>query len=179
MRRSRSVNTGTFDVVRGDESTIPFIMATERIPGFENIVGRWDEARHHSALSDGRHAYFIARDCGAPVGFAILRDWNSPEHVTMLKRIAVRDPGRGFGRSLLRKVIDVAFEGTDVWRLWLGVFPGNIRTRRTYEALGFKAEGIARGCAFLCDFHRDELVMALLRPEWQAEFHSKRIAAAD
>jgi RimJ/RimL family protein N-acetyltransferase len=162
-------NVGTFDMIRGNASMIPFIMTTERTPGFENLVGRWDERHHRSALADGRHAYFVARQGGEPVGFAILRDWNSQEHVTLLKRVAVRDPGRGSGRALLRRVINVVFEETAVWRLWLGVFPENVRARRTYEAVGFKAEGIARGCAFLDGIHRDELIMALLRPEWQAE----------
>jgi RimJ/RimL family protein N-acetyltransferase len=179
MRNPVLVNAGTFAVMRGDESMIPFIMATERTAGFENLVGHWDEARHRCALSDGRHAYFVARDGGEPVGFAILRDWNSPEQVTLLKRVAVNDPGRGFGRSLLRNVIDAAFEETDVWRLWLGVFPENIRARRAYAALGFRAEGIARGCAFFDGIHRDELIMALLRPEWQACRDPRRIAAAD
>src|SRR5437016_11493660 len=48
------------DIARGDESMIPFIMATERIAGFEHLVGRWDEAQHRSALADGRHLYFIS-----------------------------------------------------------------------------------------------------------------------
>lgn len=168
-RSPQSANSPTFDVVRVDESMIPFIMATERQPEFENLVGRWDEARHRSALADGRHAYFVAQHDSEPIGFAILRDWDSPEHVTLVKRIAVSHPGRGHGRSLLSKVIDAAFKETDVWRLWLGVFPQNTRARRAYEGVGFRAEGIARGCAFVGGVHRDELVMALLRPEWQAQ----------
>jgi diamine N-acetyltransferase len=147
---------------------IPFIMVTERLPGFENLVGRWDEARHRSALADGGHAYFVARSGSEPIGFAILRDWDSPEHVTLVKRIAVSHPGRGYGRSLLSKVIACSFEETNAWRLWLGVFPENIRARRAYEGVGFKAEGIARGSAFFGGVYRDELIMALLRPEWEA-----------
>ena len=42
-----------------------------------------------------------------------------------------------------------------------------LRARRTYEALGFLAEGVARGSAFFGGIYRDELVMALLRPEWE------------
>jgi len=56
-----------------------------------------------------------------------------------------------------------------VWCLWLGVFPENIRARRAYESVGFNAEGIARGSVSLGGIYKDELVMALLRPEWQAE----------
>jgi RimJ/RimL family protein N-acetyltransferase len=168
MRRPQPAIAGTFDIVRGDESMVPFIMATERTPGFEDLVGRWDEARHRAALGDGRHAYFVAREGDAAVGFVIMRDWGSPERVTLVKRIAVSCPGRGYGRSLLRKVVDAAFAETDVWRLWLGVLPENIRARRAYEGVGFKAEGVARGSAFFGGVHRDELVMALLRPEWEA-----------
>jgi RimJ/RimL family protein N-acetyltransferase len=171
MRSIHSVKTGRFDIARGDESMIPFIMATERTPAFENLVGRWDEQRHRASLSDGRHAYFIARQGEAAVGFAILRDWGSPERVVQVKRVAVSYPGHGYGRLLLSEVVNAAFEETDVWRLWLGVFPENIRARRAYEAVGFRAEGMARGNAFQGGVYRDELVMALLRPEWQAGQH--------
>jgi len=84
-------------------------MATERLPGFETLVGRWDETQHRSALADGRHAYFVGRSGSEPIGFAILRDWGTPERVTLVKRVAVCCPGRGYGRLLLSKVIDAAF----------------------------------------------------------------------
>jgi len=155
-------------VTRADASSIPFIMATERTDGFDQFVGRWDEAKHRAALGDGRHAYFVAQQNGAPVGFAILRDWASPERVTLVKRIAVGAPGQGHGRALLTTVVDAAFRETDAWRLWLGVFPDNIRAQKSYAAVGFQAEGVARGSAFFGGVHRDELVMALLRPEWEA-----------
>jgi RimJ/RimL family protein N-acetyltransferase len=159
-------NATELSVVRGDASAIPVIMATERTSGYEHLVGRWDEAQHRAALADGRHAYFIARAGSELIGFAILRDWASPERVTLVKRIAVCRPGLGHGRALLAKVVDAVFEETDAWRLWLGVFPENIRARRAYEAVGFRAEGIARGRAFIGGIYRDELIMALLRPEW-------------
>ena len=152
---------------RADASAIPFVMATERTENFDQFVGRWDEAQHRAALTDGRHAYFVGRDDGEPIGFAILRDWGSPERVTLVKRIAVTRPGLGYGRALLAGVVDMAFKQTDAWRIWLGVFPDNMRARRAYEAVGFRAEGIARGTAFFGGVHRDELMMALLRPEWE------------
>jgi RimJ/RimL family protein N-acetyltransferase len=164
----RTAPPAALEVRRGDQSIIPFVMATERMPGFDELVGRWDEARHRAALADGRHAYFIAHDNGRPIGFAIVRDWASPERVALVKRIAVTRPGLGHGRALLARVVDAVFEETDAWRLWLGVFPENPRARRAYEAVGFLAEGIARGVAFFGGVPRDELVMALLRPEWQA-----------
>jgi hypothetical protein len=46
----------TLDLVRAAEADIPFIMATERLPGYEELVGRWSEAEHRAALSDDRYA---------------------------------------------------------------------------------------------------------------------------
>jgi RimJ/RimL family protein N-acetyltransferase len=58
------------------------------------------------------------------------------------------------------------FETTDAYRLWIGVFPDNLRARRAYEAVGFQPEGVARGSAFFHGEHRDELILSILRPEW-------------
>jgi RimJ/RimL family protein N-acetyltransferase len=143
-------------------------MATERLSGYDEFVGRWDEARHQAALDDRNYAYFIAREAGNPVGFTIVRDWASPERATGVKRIIVSTPGNGVGRRLLRAVVDTIFGETHAHRVWLGVFPENARARRVYEAIGFKAEGVARGSAFFGGVHRDELIMSVLRPEWTA-----------
>ena len=59
-----------------------------------------EEAQHRAALVDGRHAYFIGRDGAGPIGFVIVRDWAARERVTLIKRIAVGRPGRGYGRRM-------------------------------------------------------------------------------
>ena len=158
----------TFRLARGTPADIPFIMATERLPGYDDLVGRWDEARHHAALADPRYAYFVAATAAGPVGFAIVQDWSSPERVAHIRRIAVCRPGRGHGRALLRLIMDLLFSETGTWRLSLGLFPDNLRARRAYEGAGFRAEGISRGSAFFLGVHRDELIMSILRPEWAA-----------
>jgi diamine N-acetyltransferase len=62
-------------------------------------------------------------------------------------------------------VVDAVFRETNAWRVWLGVFPDNIRARRACEAAGFRAEGIARGRSVFGGVHRDEPVMTVLRPK--------------
>ncbi|MFE0017182.1 GNAT family N-acetyltransferase [Mesorhizobium sp. NPDC059054] len=158
----------TFHLVRGGLDDLPFIMATERLEGYDRLVGRWDEQRHRDAFVDGSHAYFIGYDGPAPVGFAMLRFWNAVERTTLVRRVAVVSPGQGQGRRLLAAVVAHAFRETDVHRLVIGLFPDNLRARRMYEAIGFKAEGISRGSAYFGGEYRDELAMSLLRPEWEA-----------
>lgn len=157
---------------RAAATDLSFVMATERLPGYEALVGRWEAERHETALGDGSHAYFIAMRDDDPVGFAILRDWGSPERVTLVKRVCVAQPGAGLGRALLSAIADQVFTETEAWRLWLGVFPANVRAQRAYAAAGFVAEGVARGSAWFGGKARDELIMALLRPDW-----AKRAAA--
>lgn len=111
------------------------------------------------------HALFLGLLGDQPAGFAILRDWASPERVTLLKRIAASKPGNGVGRALLRAVIEKVFLDTEAHRLWLGVFPENLRARRAYEAAGFVPEGVARVSAFFAGVHRDELIMSALRTD--------------
>jgi diamine N-acetyltransferase len=150
------------------EADVAFVMAAERQEGFDEFVGRWERERHLTALQSNNYRYFVGRIAGAPIGFVIVRDWASPQRVTYIKRIAVTDPSKGLGRALLAKVIDRIFAETEAFRVWLGVFTENERAQRAYRAIGFKDEGISRGSAFFYGRHRDELVMAVLRPEWRS-----------
>jgi RimJ/RimL family protein N-acetyltransferase len=157
------------EVRRATELDLPFIMATERLDGYDKLVGRWEEARHHEAFQDGSHAYFVGYEDGEPMGFILVRFWDAPERNSLVRRVAVADPGKGIGRALLTAVLARLFAETNAYRVQIGLFPENLRARRAYEAVGFKPEGISRGSAFFGGVHRDELVMSLLRPEWEAE----------
>ena len=153
-------------IARAAEADIPFILETERLPGYEAFIGRSDEAVHRARMENPRCAHFIARHGERPVGFAILRDWGSADGVTSLMRIAMTEPGQGNGRAFLRRLIDLVFTETTCHRFWLGQFPDNARARHVYQSLGFVAEGVARGSVFLFGRHHDELILSILRPEW-------------
>jgi RimJ/RimL family protein N-acetyltransferase len=161
-------------IKRAREADIPFIMAVERREGYDSILGRSDEVWHRAALADARYAYWLAFDQSEPIGFAILRDWNAPEQVTHIKRIAVVAPGRGDGKAFLNLILDEVFSETQAYRLSLGLFPENVRARRAYESVGFKAEGISRGSAYFNGVNRDELVMAILRSDWRARREARK-----
>jgi RimJ/RimL family protein N-acetyltransferase len=157
---------GSLRLISAGEADIPFVMRTERLPGYDTVVGRWDEQRHRAAMADGRHAYFLAIDADAPAGFAIVRDWSSPDRVSLVKRIAMQDSGRGLGSRFLAKLVDHIFTATDTHRICLGVFPENRRAIKAYEKVGFLAEGVAHGSAYFGGIYRDEMVMAMVRTDW-------------
>jgi RimJ/RimL family protein N-acetyltransferase len=138
------LSAAALEIVRASEADIPFIMATERLPGNDGLVGRWERDEHERALADPGNAYFVGWARGTPVGFVIVQHWASPERATLIRRIIVADPGKQIGRALLSKVIDAIFDQTDAWRIWLNVFPHNARAQKAYGALGFRFEERAK-----------------------------------
>ena len=151
------------------EADIPGIMAVERTPGFEDLVGRWSHEQHSAEMAKPSVRYFVVRDAGGVTGFAIVQNLGDSDRRVHLKRIAVRDAGRGAGSALLRGVLDWLFSETDTNRVDLDLFVGNERAKRAYEKAGFTVEGRLRDYHRSADgTYRDMWLMSILRREWEA-----------
>jgi RimJ/RimL family protein N-acetyltransferase len=154
---------------RATKADIPFIMATERGPDYEWVVGRWDEALHRAEMAKPGTAYLIGERDGAPTGFGILQSLDDRFGNVLLRRIAVGRPGSGGGRRLLAALLDFAFAQPATHRVWLTVAPHNERARHLYRSVGFQEEGVYREAHIGPDGRRfSPVVMSLLRPEWEA-----------
>lgn len=161
--------TGVFAIDAARPADIPAIMAIERRPGYDRLVGRWEEAQHHAEMAKPSVRYFALREADALAGFAIVQGIGEANCRAHLKRIAVAEPGRGDGARLLRGLIDTLYAETDTNRLDLDVFVGNERAKRAYEKAGFTAEGVLREHHRDADGgYRDVWLMSILRREWLA-----------
>ena len=142
---------------------IPFIMATERRPGYDVLVGRFEADVHRANLADDSWLYFIGLDDrGTAQGFAILQDRNKEDGAEFLRRIAVTNAGGGFGQLFLSALIDWVFTHTEAQRFYLHVRNDNARARHVYTLLGFVEEGPES------DEEPDSTTMGLSRARWQA-----------
>jgi len=161
---------GRVSLRRAGSDDLPFIMATERLPGYEGKVGRWTEAEHRAALADPAQAYLIgAVEGDEAVAFAIIQAIGDAHGNLCLKRIAVTQPGRGIGRRFLSAITDWVFRETGAYRFWLEVLADNEGARHVYRICGFVEEGVARAAYRLSNGKRVDLaVMSILRPEWPA-----------
>jgi RimJ/RimL family protein N-acetyltransferase len=147
---------------------VPALMAIERLPGYDTLVGRWEAAKHEAELAHPGTRYFALRAGGRLAGFAIVH-LDDPDRRAHLKRIAVAEPGRGDGGRLLRGLIDQLFTETETNRLDLDVFEDNHRAMRAYVKAGFTAEGLLREYHRMADgSFRGIWLMSLLRREWLA-----------
>jgi len=155
---------------RATSQDLSTIMEIERQPGFEHLVGNSARCIHEELIADPAHAYLLGLgDDGAIRGFAMLRGIGDPSGGVYLKRIAIRDPGQGFGSTMLASVIDWAFSLGDCHRFHLDHFLDNHRAHLAYEKCGLRQEGILREAYRLSDGRfADLVVMAILRPEWAA-----------
>jgi acetyltransferase (GNAT) family protein len=153
---------------RGED--LPFILATERLPGYDALVGTWSEAEHRAALAEPSVRYLLAAWPGeSPGGFAVLTGLGDAHEGVKLKRIAVVAPGCGFGTLFTRAVVDWVFSFTDAPRLWLDVFVHNERAVHVYRSVGMRSDGVLRGAYLLPSGDRvDRLLMSMLRDEWRA-----------
>ncbi|MFW7267501.1 GNAT family N-acetyltransferase [Gluconacetobacter sp. Hr-1-5] len=98
----------------------------------------------------------------AQLGF----DWRNGS--ARLSRVAVAPHARGQGLAgpMLRLIVNEAFARPGIERVELSVYTWNMPAIRTYEKLGFKAEGTRRSSALVDGVRWDAAIMGLLRQEW-------------
>lgn len=148
---------------------IAFLMSTERLPGYEWFVGQWNADKHAEVMTSANSAVLVGLDAsGTPQGFAVLRELDNPEGNIYLQRIAITQPGSGFGRALLHAVTGWAFETLpSAHRFWLLVKIANTRAQHVYREAGFTEEGRLRQAHIEPDGARgDSFMFSKLRPEW-------------
>lgn len=79
----------------------------------------------------------IEREDGMPIGFIIFRDMLNKENQVQLKRIAIIDKGKGYGKEALYLAQKLAFEVFGTKRLYLWTKEENLRAQSIYKATGF------------------------------------------
>ncbi len=74
---------------------------------------------------------------------------------------------RGYGTEAMAIMLDYAFRTLNLHRVWLNVHGFNSRAVRSYRAMGFVEEGRQRESYFCDGEYHDDIIMSVLRDEWQ------------
>ena len=147
---------------------LPYLLELEQRFCSLGLVGGDDAVVHERQMADADCLYDIVEEQGERAGYVILRGLASINRCVELKRIVIARPGRGFGRQVLRALIDEAFGKLGAHRLWLDVYDDNHRARHIYRSLGFVEEGTLRECLQCEDRYRSLVVMSMLESEYRA-----------
>jgi RimJ/RimL family protein N-acetyltransferase len=75
---------------------------------------------------------------------------------------------QGYGTEATGLLIKHGFDTLNLHRISLRVFENNRRAIKCYEKLGFVVEGRLRHAMYREGRYLDEILMSILRPEWQA-----------
>ena len=149
------------------EDDLDYVVAAEAAPDAAPFLAPSPRDEHAEFLRDEDQRHLIAEAGGARVGFVLLR-LHARDRAVELRRLAITEPGRGYGRAALRLVVAAAFGEHGAHRLWLDVKPHNHRARALYRSEGFVEEGVLRDALHIDGRFESLVVMSLLRPEWRA-----------
>jgi len=121
------------------------------------------------AKQKDRRNYIIEAPEGHPIGCIFLLHLNWPSaHAELGIIIGDREAlGKGYGSDAIRTLLKFAFETLHLHRIYLRCGAGNERAIRTYEACGFRREGIFREACWRDGRWEDELVFSILADEYR------------
>ena len=122
------------------------------------------------AEPDGTIAAFVIEAEGRAVGDINLFQIEQRNQNALLGLSIWRaeDRGKGYGSDAIEALLRWAFNQLNLHRVELSVAPHNARAIAVYERLGFVQEGRRREAHFEDGHFIDELVMGLLRSEFEA-----------
>ncbi len=129
-------------------------------------------ARHQQSLADHTGVCFavLLKESGLGIGttgfFGYSREHGHAEVGYMF------DPdhwGRGYATEALHAVVRHAFGDWDIRRLTAGYFADNPASGRVLAKVGFKPEGLRRQHLQRFGEYRDDILMGLLRDEYQED----------
>ena len=150
----------------------PAIRAIAQLPEHRLLITDEDETALAAYLTDP-HARLFMLDIGADqhAGFALFCELDSRAGAVELRRLALRDTGRGRGRAFVQMLTDYAFQDLGAKRVWLDTGINNHRAQKSYESVGYIREGCLRQHGWIAHLQKpmDELLYGILRDEWAAQ----------
>ncbi len=144
----------------GLDSTYPRVSPLESAQAFYESRTRKDDNLAPFAIeADGKYIGYC--------GLSGLQDRHGRLELGIM--IGDRDYwGRGYGREVIRLLLDYAFRYLGARRITLTTHEKNERAIRCYLACGFVEEGRPRKAAWIEGEYIDLVEMSILRDEWQA-----------
>ena len=122
-------------------------------------------------LEDEDAGEFAIEADGKVIGSIGLHRWRNRRAGTASIGVGIYDPeyvGKGYGRDAVNLLLDWAFRIQNYRRIALTTLATNERAIRAYRACGFVEEGRWRQHTYVNGQYVDDVIMGILRPEWEA-----------
>ena len=161
------IETKRMHLLEATENQIEEIIELEAHPENRDYlwVGTYEE--HKDEIADPNHLLLIFKEKeeGKTVGYALIR-LNPKSEIFELRRIAISDKRKGYGREAMETLFKVAFEELGINRFWLDVYPDNIFGINLYESLGMHKDGVLRQNYKAERGYLDQIIYSMLKTEY-------------
>lgn len=161
------IETKRMHLLEATEDQIEEIIELEAHPENRDYlwVGTYEE--HKEEIADPNHLLLIFKEKeeGKTVGYALIR-LNPKSEIFELRRIAISEKRKGYGREAMEALFKVAFEELGINRFWLDVYPDNIFGINLYESLGMHKDGVLRQNYKAKRGYLDQIIYSMLKVEY-------------
>ena len=177
--------TNRLEVYEASDRDVDMIIEIESHPENRDFVWIGTPEQHRFEIRDPNHLLLLFRDNetetnwdpadngypnvpGNIKGFALIGlDFKSD--IFEIRRIAITEKGKGYGREAMEGLIKNAFEETYTNRLWLDVYPDNAAGIKLYESLGMHKDGVLRQNYKAERGYLDQIIYSILRSEYLSD----------
>jgi len=168
--RCMMIETARMNITEAEEKDIETVIALESHRDNRDYlwIGTFEE--HLAEIDDPNHLLLVFREKtgGSVVGYALIR-LDLKSDIFELRRIAISEKGRGYGREAMNALVRYAFEQTATNRFWLDVYPDNETGIRLYESMGMHRDGILRQNYKAERGYLDQIIYSILRGEYDGQ----------
>lgn len=135
----------------------------------ENRPYLWvdDYTGHKGYIDSKEHILFLItkKESDETIGYGLVQlDFES--EIFQLRRIAISEKGKGYGKESMIGVFEYAFENMKMNRLWLDVYPFHQVGINLYESLGMNMDGVLRENFKDERGYLDQIIYSMLRDEY-------------
>jgi len=132
---------------------------------------KWYES--FNAMSDGVYNFAIERnDTRQYIGGCGINEVNQKSrHATIGILIGSEHQNMGFGTEAMQLLVDFCFMEMNMHKVKLHVFDFNKRAVRCYQKVGFQQEGLLKEELYRKGRYNDEILMGILKSDWEKLRH--------
>lgn len=162
------IKTKRLNIVEATEKDITSIMEIEQDKENRDYIWIGTYKQHLDEIKDSTHLLLLFKEKATDetVGFGLINmDFKS--NLFEIRRIAIVKKGIGYGKESMKAIIKYAFEETDTNKIWLDVYPHNVKAIKLYEGLGFHKDGVLRQNYKSERGYLDQAVYSILRDEYK------------
>lgn len=126
-----------------------------------------DYEGHRHYIEDDNFILMVMekKEDGRIIGYSLV-ELDRPSQVFNLRRIAISEKSRGYGKEAMLAIFRHCFEDLAYNRLWLDVYPFHQVGVNLYEGLGMHLDGVLRENYRDERGYLDQMVYSLLRDEY-------------